>query len=202
MRTLKNHLQSCLQKKEVDSNVVKTDDALAKGNLQNVPNVLSFPFIKHHDQSDYGAACLGMMCKYYKMPIGLNRLRDMANVSRYGTSMAALAEAAETLGFVTQGVRTGYEALMRTDLPAILHWEGNHFVVLYKITKSFVKIADPGVGICKLSRKEFEKSWTNMALLLDYTDRVAENEPSRSSFRRFLPLVKPYRGILIEVTPI
>ena len=85
MRTLKNHLQSCLQKKEVDSNVVKTDDALAKGNLQNVPNVLSFPFIKHHDQSDYGAACLGMVCKYYKMPIGSNRLRDMANVSRYRT---------------------------------------------------------------------------------------------------------------------
>ena len=188
-----------VQKKEMDLNVVKIDDVLAKGNLQKVPTVLSFPFIKQHDQSDCGAACLGMMCKYYKMPIGLNRLRDMANVSRYGTSMAALAEAAETLGFVTQGVRTGYEALMRTDLPAILHWEGNHFVVLYKITKSFVKIADPGVGICKLSRKEFEKSWTNMALLLDYTDRVAENEPSRSSFRRFLPLVKPYRGILIEV---
>ena len=53
------------------------------------------------------------------MPMGLNRLREMCNVSREGTSMAALAEAAETLGFVTRGVRTGYEALMRTGLPAI-----------------------------------------------------------------------------------
>ncbi len=158
-----------------------------------------FPFLKQHDQSDCGAACLGMICKYYKMPIGLNRLRDMSNVSRSGTSMAALAEAAETIGFVTRGVRTGYEALMRTELPAILHWEGNHFVVLYQINKREVKIADPGVGIRKLSRAEFEKGWTNMALLLEYTDQVAENEPSQSSFKRFFPLIRPYRGILIEV---
>ena len=158
-----------------------------------------FPFLKQHDQSDCGAACLGMICKYYKMPIGLNRLRDMSNVSRYGTSMGALAEAAETIGFVTRGVRTGYEALMRTELPAILHWEGNHFVVLYQINKKEVKIADPGVGIRKLSRAEFEKGWTNRVLLLEYTDQVAENEPSQSSFKRFFPLVRPYTGILIEV---
>ena len=169
------------------------------GEKPQVPTWFRFPFLKQHDQSDCGAACLGMICKYYKMPIGLNRLRDMSNVSRYGTSMAALAEAAETIGFVTRGVRTGYEALMRTELPAILHWEGNHFVVLYQMNKKEVKIADPGVGIRKLSRAEFEKGWTNMALLLEYTDQVAENEPSQSSFKRFFPLIRPYTGILIEV---
>ena len=169
------------------------------GEKSHIPTSFRFPFLKQHDQSDCGAACLGMICKYYKMPIGLNRLRDMSNVSRYGTSMAALAEAAETLGFVTRGVRTGYEALMRTELPAILHWEGNHFVVLYQITNKEVKIADPGVGIRTLSRAEFEKGWTNMALLLEYTDQVTENEPSQSSFKRFFPLIRPYTGILIEV---
>ena len=185
-----------VEKKDPTSNVV---NIRIDGTKPQVPTLLRFPFLKQHDQSDCGAACLGMICKYYKMPVGLNRLRDMSNVSRYGTSMAALAEAAETLGFVTRGVRTGYEALMRTELPAILHWEGNHFVVLYQITKKGVKIADPGVGIRKLSRAEFERGWTNMALLLEYTDQVAENEPSRSSFKRFFPLMKPYTGILIEV---
>ena len=187
----------------------RSDEKLASNTASNVVNIridgvkpstlFRFPFLKQHDQSDCGAACLGMICKYYKMPIGLNRLRDMSNVSRYGTSMAALAEAAETLGFVTRGVRTGYEALMRTELPAILYWEGNHFVVLYQINKKEVKIADPGVGIRKLSRAEFEKGWTNRALLLEYTDQVAENEPSQSSFKRFFPLIRPYTGILIEV---
>ena len=169
------------------------------GAKPQVPTLFRFPFLKQHDQSDCGAACLGMICKYYKMPIGLNRLRDMSNVSRYGTSLAALAEAAETIGFVTRGVRTGYEALMRTELPAILHWEGNHFVVLYQMNKKEVKIADPGVGIRKLPRAEFEKGWTNMALLIEYTDQVVENEPSQSSFKRFFPLIRPYTGILIEV---
>ncbi len=150
------------------------------------PRSLQFPFLKQHDQSDCGAACLGMVCKYYKMPIGLNRLRDMANVSRYGTSMAALSEAAETLGFLTRGVRTGYEKLMHTELPAILHWKGNHFVVLFKTAKDQVRIADPAVGIRKLSRKEFEAEWTGVALLIEYTDQVAENEPSREKIRKKL----------------
>ncbi len=182
--------------RDAEANVV---NIRIDGEKSHISTSFRFPFLKQHDQSDCGAACLGMICKYYKMPIGLNRLRDMSNVSRYGTSMAALAEAAETIGFVTRGVRTGYEALMRTELPAILHWEGNHFVVLYQMNKKEVKIADPGVGIRKLSRAEFEKGWTNMALLLEYTDQVAENEPSQSSFKRFFPLIRPYTGILIEV---
>ena len=188
--------QGVEESEDTASNVVSAGEGEEE---QRAPTSFRFPFLKQHDESDCGAACLGMICKYYKMPIGLNRLREMCNVSREGTSMAALAEAAETLGFVTRGVRTGYEALMRTGLPAILHWEGNHFVVLYEITKKDVKIADPGVGIRRLVRPEFEKSWTNMALLLEYTDQVAENEPSRSSFRRFFPLIKPYTAILVEV---
>ena len=184
---------------EMNGPASSTGDSDTDGGGQGAPTSFRFPFLKQHDQSDCGAACLGMICKYYKLPLGLNRLRDMCNVSKDGTSMAALAEAAETLGFVTRGVRTGYEALMRTGLPAILHWEGNHFVVLYEITKKDVKIADPGLGLRRLKRPEFEKSWTNMALLLEYTDQVAENEPSRSSFKRFFPLVKPYTAILIEV---
>ncbi len=184
---------------EMNGPASSTGDSDTDGGGQGAPTSFRFPFLKQHDQSDCGAACLGMICKYYKLPLGLNRLRDMCNVSKDGTSMAAVAEAAETLGFVTRGVRTGYEELMRTGLPAILHWEGNHFVVLYEITKKDVKIADPGLGLRRLKRPEFEKSWTNMALLLEYTDQVAENEPSRSSFKRFLPLIRPYTAILIEV---
>ncbi len=167
--------------------------------IAKIQRVRKFPFLKQHDASDCGAACLGMICKYYRMPIGLNRLRDMANVSRNGTSLSGLAEAAEKIGFMANGVRTGYEALMRTQLPVIIHWRGNHFVVLFKMTSKYVKIADPAVGIRKLSRKEFEENWTNLALLLDYTKAVSENEPSKSSFRRFIPLIHPYYGVLFEV---
>ena len=158
-----------------------------------------FPFLKQRDETDCGAACLAMICKYYRMPVGLSRLRDLANVSRYGATMAGLAEAAETLGFVSRGVRAGYEELMRTKMPIIVHWQGIHFVVLFRITDHQAFIADPAVGIRKISRTEFETEWTNFALLLEYSDQVAKNEAQKSSFRRFLPLVRPYTGILSEI---
>lgn len=62
-----------------------------------------------------------------------------------------------------------------------------------------MRIADPAVGVRKLSRKEFETEWTGVALLLEYTDQVAENEPSRTTFRRFIPYIKPYIRSLCEI---
>ena len=185
--------------KVTDASTMKQQQDELEISASKIRRVRRFPFLKQHDASDCGAACLAMVCKYYRMPIGLNRLRDLANVSRSGTSLSGLAEAAEKIGFMAHGVRTGYEALMRTQLPALIHWMGNHYVVLFKITPKYVKIADPAVGIRKLSRREFEENWTNLALLLDYTEAVAANEPSKSSFRRFMPLIRPYYGILFEV---
>ena len=158
-----------------------------------------FAFIRQHDETDCAAACLGMICKHYWMPIGLNKLRDMTNVSAKGGSLAGIAEAAETLGFMTQGVRTGFENLKRADLPVIVHWEGNHFVVLFRVTDGYVMVADPALGVKKLSIDAFERGWTGVALRLTFTDRVAENEPTRTSFSRFWPLVRPFAGVLVEV---
>jgi ATP-binding cassette subfamily B protein len=158
-----------------------------------------FPFLRQHDETDCGSACLGMICKHYGMPIGLGRLRDLAGVSRDGVSLAGLAEAAEGLGFLARGVRTDYGRLRRADLPAVVHWRGNHFVVLFRITPEYAMVADPALGTRKLSRRAFEAGWTGVALLLEPTDRMAEGEPPRSSFRRFLPLVRPHTGILGEI---
>ena len=160
-----------------------------------------FPFLRQHDETDCGAACLGMICKHYGMSVGLGRLRDMAGVSRDGASLAGLAEAAEGLGFVTRGVRTSYEHLMRADLPAVVHWKGHHFIVLFRAAPDCAMVADPAIGIRRLSRREFEAGWTGIALLLEHTGRVTEtgNGPSPSSFRRFLPLIRPHAGILCEI---
>lgn len=158
-----------------------------------------FPFLRQRDETDCGAACLGMICKHYGLSIGLSRLRDTAGVTRDGASLAGLAEAAEGIGFITRGVRTGYERLRRADLPAVIHWMGNHFVVLFRITPEYAMVADPATGTRRLSRREFEAGWTGVALLLEHTGRVAEEEPPRSSFRRFLPLVRPYGRILGEI---
>ena len=187
--------------------VIESPDGRQDGDATEPPPLTSgrarsrrrFPFLKQHDASDCGAACLAMVCRHYRMPIGMSRLRDLANVSRQGTSLAGIAEAAESLGFMTRGIRTGYDQLIRADLPAILHWQGNHFVVLVRATRDGVRIADPAVGIRKLTREEFLAGWTRVALLLTHTDRVSDNEPATTSLKRFVPLVRPYAGLLAEV---
>ncbi len=94
------HAEAAVVNNAVAADGVPSDVSIARTSDEQHKTSTSFrfPLLKQNDQSDCGAACLGMICKYYKMPIGLNRLRDMCNVSRDGTSMAALAEAAETLG--------------------------------------------------------------------------------------------------------
>ena len=74
--------QSVIQEDTVSNTASNVVNIRIDGEKPQVPTWFRFPFLKQHDQSDCGAACLGMICKYYKMPIGLNRLRDMSNVSR------------------------------------------------------------------------------------------------------------------------
>ncbi|MCE2434860.1 MAG: peptidase domain-containing ABC transporter [Candidatus Latescibacteria bacterium] len=178
---------------------IEPENSISDQSPRKLRNYITFPYIKQHDETDCGAACLGMICQYYGQSIGLNRLRDMANVSREGTSLSALAEAAENLGFLTRGVRIGYSEIGERDLPLIAHWEGYHFVVLYRINSKYAWIADPALGRRKISRKEFEDKWSKLALILEYTDKVSNYRGRKSSFRRFFPLARPYLGILIEI---
>ena len=178
---------------------IEPDLRIADQSPRKLRDYIAFPYIKQHDETDCGAACLGMICQYYGQSIGLNRLRDMANVSREGTSLSALAEAAENLGFLARGVRVGYEELGDRDLPLIAHWEGYHFVVLFRVNSKYAWIADPALGRRKISRKEFEEKWSNLALMLDYTEKVSRSRQRRSTFRRFFPFARPYFGILAEI---
>ena len=178
---------------------IEPENSISDQSPRKLRTYITFPYIKQHDETDCGAACLGMICQYYGQSIGLNRLRDMANVSREGTSLSALAEAAENLGFLTRGVRIGYSEIGERDLPLIAHWEGYHFVVLYRISSKYAWIADPALGRRKISRKEFEDKWSKLALILEYTDKVSNYRGRKSSFRRFFPLARPYLGILTEI---
>ncbi len=178
---------------------IEPENSISDQSPRKLRTYITFPYIKQHDETDCGAACLGMICQYYGQSIGLNRLRDLANVSREGTSLSALAEAAENLGFLTRGVRIGYSEIGERDLPLIAHWEGYHFVVLYRINSKYAWIADPALGRRKISRKEFEDKWSKLALILEYTDKVSRYRGRKSSFRRFFPLARPYLGILTEI---
>jgi ATP-binding cassette, subfamily B, bacterial HlyB/CyaB len=158
-----------------------------------------YPALMQLSETDCGAACLSMILRYYGKHVSINRLRDLANVSRDGASLYSIAEAGETVGFHTRGIRASFEHLEKVELPAIAHWEGFHYVVLYEVTPDRVVIADPAIGLRKLTREEFEKGWTGYLLLLTPTQKIEQVEESKTTFGRFLPLLKPYRALLFEI---
>ena len=107
----------------------------------------SFPYYQQLDSMDCGPSCLRMIAKYYGRSYSLQNLREKCYITRQGVSMLGISDAAEELGFRSQGVRISLEQLVEdVPLPCILHWNQNHFVVLYAIKKKKKEtVYDPGV---------------------------------------------------------
>ena len=137
-----------------------------------------FPFFQQTDTKDCGPTCLRMVAKYYGRDLSPEWLREHAQLDAEGVNLLALSEAASHAGFTAQALRLTYADLQSvTRLPAILHWNRNHFVVLYKIDGKELLVADPGSGLVLFSPEEFLQCWITakndsgegegIALLLD-----------------------------------
>ena len=158
-----------------------------------------YPHVQQHDQSDCAAACLSMVTGFYGAPVSVARLRDLANVDANGATLWSVARAAESLGFHARGLRLEFADLQHLQLPAIIHWEGMHYVVLYEVHRRSVLVADPGLGLRKISKVEFLKGWSGLALELVPEKKLTQQKAAQSSLARFLPIITPYRTMLIEV---
>ena len=121
-----------------------------------------FPFYKQPDQMDCGATCLRMIAKYYGRTYSLQDLRQASQTTRQGASLRGISESAEKIGFRTLGVKVPFDKLVEdAPLPCIAHWSQIHFVVIYKIKKNTIYVADPGHGLLKYNKEEFLKCWVS-----------------------------------------
>lgn len=158
-----------------------------------------YPFYAQQSQSDCGAACLVMIGRYWNKRFSINYLRDIANVDRNGASLRGLVAAAESMGFATRPVKASLDQLSKQKLPAIAHWENQHYVVVYEITRNRVIIGDPEVGQRNLTHAQFQSGWTGYALLLQPTVLLKDVQEASQPFWQFLELIKPHWTILSEV---
>ncbi|MGM9778993.1 MAG: peptidase domain-containing ABC transporter [Prevotella sp.] len=175
-----------------------------------------FPFYPQFDMMDCGPACLRMIAKHYGKHYTLQTLRKKCFITHEGVSMLGISEAAESIGFRSLGVRLDTDRLVENaSLPSILHWNQNHFVVLYKVKekqngKHIFYIADPASKCVRYNREGFEKCWCSLAgeregtaLLLtpgpdfDQIDEELENTTKRDLifFARYL---LPYKGQFMQ----
>ncbi|MCG8363298.1 MAG: peptidase domain-containing ABC transporter [Pseudanabaenales cyanobacterium] len=158
-----------------------------------------YPFFEQQSASDCGVACLVMVGRYWGKRFSVNQLRSVANVNRDGSSLRGLITAAETIGFSHRPVKADLKSLARQQLPAIVHWQGNHYIVVYKVTPNRVIVADPALGQRALSHAEFQASWTGYTLLLQPTTFFQQAPEAKQNIWKFFKLVRPHGVVLLEV---
>ncbi len=172
----------------------------------------SFPFYKQLDAMDCGPSCLRMIAKHYGRTFSLQTLREKCYISREGVSMLGISDAAEAIGFRTMGVSLSPEKLFtQAPLPLIAHWKQNHFVVVYKIKKNKVYVADPAFGLIKYSRQEFLDGWISSVKKEEKRGHVLLIEPTpefyalegekvkRTGFGFLLSYLKPYKRFITQL---
>ena len=158
-----------------------------------------YPFYGQQSAADCGAASLFMVARYWGKQFSINRLRDIANVDRNGASLRGLSTAAESIGFNSRPVKASLDQLAKQPLPAIVHWEGKHYIVVYEITSRHVIVADPAIGQRTLTVADFKAGWTGYALLLTPTALFRETPESTTPFWQFFELLKPHGLVVLEI---
>lgn len=183
------------------------------GNWRNLN--MRYYCIKQHDITDCGAACLATISKQNGYKIGITKIREVAGTDKQGTNAYGIIKAAEQLGFSAKGVKGNKEAFFSEfPLPCIAHVivDGNllHYVVIHKITKKQVIIADPGRGIIKLTPEEFfgevheenkppKYQWSGILILLVKNETFKKGDETKGLFSRFFHLLIPHKKLMIHI---
>lgn len=117
---------------------------------------MTFPFIRQDDEMDCGAVCLQMLMRFYGCLVSIHELRERCFTNESGSSLYSISEAAESYGLKSTGYQCDLNSFLNdAPLPALAHWQQNHFVVVYKKNKKAVWVADPALGKIKYSHSEF-----------------------------------------------
>jgi ATP-binding cassette subfamily B protein len=153
-----------------------------------------------------------MIAGFHGKKYSLQLLRERSCIARQGVSLLGISDAAESIGFSTFGARLTWEQLRsEVSKPCIVHWHHNHFIVVYKIARKRIYIADPALGMIRYPFDEFKKGWLSttlddtdagLCLLLEPTPEFYEYEgekKSRNSFRFLLQYFKPHLPYILQL---
>lgn len=173
-----------------------------------------FTHYRQADNKDCGPTCLKIIAKYYGKTINIQELRDFSETTREGSNLLFLSDAAEKIGFRTLGVKLSVTRIEEAPLPCILHWNKDHYVVLYKIKKGKFYISDPAFGLLEYSKEEFVKFWIGnnagdetkegIALLIEATPNFFQSdfdkeENSGLGFRFLSQYLFQYKSFLVQL---
>jgi HlyB family type I secretion system ABC transporter len=167
--------------------------------VRKAKRIRRFQHVHQIDEMDCGAACMAMICRHFGRAVTLARIRQLLHTSTDGTSLRALCSGAEELGLAARSVKASARNLAQMPLPAIVHWEGNHWLVLYDVGDQHVRVADPALGLRRIGRAEFQEKWSGYAALFDYTAEFEKAPVGRSSVAWIWSFFRPFSRIFAKV---
>ncbi|HVJ91655.1 MAG TPA: peptidase domain-containing ABC transporter [Labilithrix sp.] len=150
------------------------------------------PFVSQLEATECGAACVTMVASAHGHHLPLSEARTLCGVARDGTSALAIVRAAESLGFEADAYALEAEDIDALPLPAIIHWELNHFVVLERVARRFVIIVDPARGRRKVSTSELSRAFSGVAIAICPTERVVPRARTRPSAERYFRALREH----------
>ena len=129
------------------------------------------PAILAAEAAECGLACMTMIAKFHGHNVDLNGLRQQFSLSLAGATLRSVMGIADQLGFATRALRVELTAIRKVHLPAIVHWDLNHFVVLKSVGRKGITIHDPAFGVKMLTESEFSKHFTGVVLEIAPSER-------------------------------
>ena len=171
---------------------------------------MRFPHYTQLDAMDCGPTSLRIVAQFYGRHYSLQNLRERCHITREGVSLLGISDAAESIGFRTTGVKITWHQLRdEANLPCIVHWNQQHFVVVYRIARKrgkwWVYVSDPASGLLKYTEEQFLKAWIQSRELPNRTESAARPQQGVPSLASADFLAGPANGkgiaLLLEPTP-
>lgn len=175
----------------------------------------SFPHYIQAESKDCGPTCLKIIAKYYGKILNIQNLRNFSETTREGSNLLFLSDAAEKIGFRTLGVKLNLDKLSEVQLPCILYWNKNHYVVLYKIKQEKFYVSDPAIGLIEYNKTDFLKFWIGLnanetteegiALLLETSPKFYQSEFDTEvkkglGFEMLFQYLRRYKSFIIQLS--
>ena len=182
--------------------------------MMNLFRSKAIKWIRQHDSMQCGVACLAMICRHYGKRYSLEYLDGFCHANVAGVSMLGIAEGAGCVGLETSTFAATTDELVEIKLPCILHWNQNHFVVLYDISRNGgrYRVADPGKGLIDYSRNELESHWisnrtddgpSGIVMQLEPTEKFYRHDHDRNgekrSFRFMMGYLRQYKRYFFQI---
>lgn len=177
-------------------------------------SIKRFPSYQQADSKDCGPTCLKVIAKFYGVKIGIENLRQLSETTREGSSLLGLCNAAENIGFNTFAAKTSLTNLIDAPMPCIVHWNNNHYMVLYKVKRGVFYLSDPARGLITYGTEKFLRGWigydaeanieAGVVLFLEPTAKFYkaefEEEDESLNFGFLIQHLKRYKSYFYQLT--